>query len=208
LEDNYSNLEKIDFTWLRLLTGGFLVVWGWLLVTHVVGIYMPLNISDTMGVFSTYLIFILINILAFYSFIYSNAFEGVNAEDWYHYKPTDREAITPEHAERIRKEMQAGKFFLNPRLTLEDFAKNISLPPRLVSSVLNRYIHQTFHEFVNRYRVEEAKIILCKQAYKALPVFDVALKAGFNSKTAFNRFFKKFAGVTPSQHREKCQERK
>ena len=68
---------------------------------------------------------------------------------------------------------------------------------------MNRYIHQSFHEFVNRYRVEEAKQILREQAGKELPVTDVVAAAGFNSKATFNRFFKQYAGLTPSQYRQK-----
>lgn len=202
LKDNYSNIEKIAFSWLQLLIGGFLLVWLWFLVTHIVGIYMPLSISDTMGVFGTYLIFFLVNVLALYSLTYSSAFEGINAE-WTQYKPTDKELIVPEYAEKICESMESGKLFLNPLLTLGEFAERVNLPPRLVSSALNRCIDQTFHEFVNRYRVEEAKRILRERTYKELPVLDVASMAGFNSKATFNRFFKKFAGVTPSQYRQK-----
>jgi AraC-like DNA-binding protein len=202
LKDNYSNIEKIDFAWLRLLIGGFLLAWLWMLATHIIGIYMPLAISHMMGTIGTYLIFFLINTLAFYSLVYSSVFEGINAEGWY-YKPTEKEAITPEYAEKICTSMEAGKLFLNPRLTLEEFADSVGLSPRLVSSVMNRYIHQSFHEFVNRYRVEEAKQILREQARKELPVTDIVAAAGFNSKATFNRFFKKYAGLTPSQYRQK-----
>lgn len=207
LKNNYSSIERIDFAWLRLLIGGFLLVWIWFLATHIAGIYMPFKISDTMGVFGTYLIFILTNILAFYSLIHSNAPEGISTE-WAYYKPTDKELIVSEHAEKVCVGMETGKLFLNPRLTLEELADHVNLPPRLVSSVINRCINQTFHEFVNRYRVEEAKRILREQAHEELPVLDVAALAGFNSKATFNRFFKKFAGVTPSQYRQKHLVRK
>jgi AraC-like DNA-binding protein len=200
LKDNYSNIERIDFAWLQLLIGGFLLAWIWILATHVVGLHMPVHVSDMMGIFGNYLIFILINILVFYSLIYSNVFEGVNTDAWY-YIPTGKEAITPEYAEKICQAMEAGKLFLNPRLTLVEFADYAGLPPRLVSSVLNRFIHQTFHEFVNRYRVEEAKRILREKTYMELPVVDVALMSGFNSKATFNRFFRQFSGLTPSQYR-------
>ncbi|RYZ87656.1 MAG: AraC family transcriptional regulator, partial [Moraxellaceae bacterium] len=65
--------------------------------------------------------------------------------------------------------------------------------------------NQNFHEFVNRYRVEEVKRVLSAADSQALAITDIATKAGFNSKAAFNRFFKKFTDMTPTQFREQQQ---
>ena len=201
LKNNYSNIEKIDFTWLLLLIGGFLLVWVWFLVTHIAGQYVALDISDTLGVVGTYLIFVLINILAVYGMLYSNVFEGIKAED--EQSQLDTELIDPDYVERVRDALEVDKLFLNPRLTLEELADHVKLAPRLVSTIINRSMNKNFHEFVNHYRVEEAKRILSDIAHKDQSVLDVALIAGFNSKATFNRFFKKFTKLTPSEFRDK-----
>lgn len=36
-------------------------------------------------------------------------------------------------------------------------------------------------------------------------VMDVLYKSGFNSQSAFHRFFKRLVGVTPSQYRQQLQ---
>lgn len=197
LKNNFSN-ERTDLAWLRLLVGGFLLVWTWIFAVHLVGLHTPGGpVSDTMGISGNYLILILVIALLFYCFIHPEVLENFGAEG------EQGRQIDPVYIERIRSVMEAGKLFLNPRLTLDEFSEHVQLPSRMVSAALNRCLNQNFQEFVNRYRVEEAKRILGEPDYRLLPVLDVAIMAGFNSKTTFNRFFNKFSGLTPSQYREK-----
>jgi AraC-like DNA-binding protein len=154
-------------------------------------------VSDIMGISGNYLILILVNMLLFYSIIHPEVLENFGADG------EQGKQFNPEYIERIRAAMETEKLFLNPRLTLEEFSEHAQLPPRMVSAVINRCLNQNFHEFVNRYRVEEAKRILGEPDYRSQPILDVAIMAGFNSKATFNRFFNKFSGLTPSQYREK-----
>jgi AraC-like DNA-binding protein len=197
LKNNFSN-ERTDLAWLRLLTGGFLFVWTWIFAVHLVGLHNPSgDVSDIMGISGNYLILVLVSTLVFYSFMHPEIRENFGAEG------EQSRQINPEYIERIRSVMESGKLFLNPRLTMDEFAEHVQLAPRMVSSVINRCLNQNFQEFVNRYRVEEAKRILAEAENRLLPIHDVAIMAGFNSKATFNRFFNKFSGLTPSQYREK-----
>lgn len=202
LKDNYSNIEKIDFVWLHLLIGGFLLGWIWSLVTHVFGLYRPGDVSDIMGIVGNYGTFVLINVLIFYALVYAGVFEGIS-QDTKRGRPEEQDPVDPSHVDRIRAAMETG-MFLNPRLTVDEFAGHVKLPPRQVSSVINRCLGRNFLEFVNSYRVEEAKRILAEPANIDDAVLDIALKSGFNSKATFNRFFKKFVGVTPTEYRCRC----
>lgn len=202
LKDSYSYIEKIDFVWLHLLIGGFLLGWTWSLVTHVFGLYRPGDISDIMGIVGNYGTFVLINVLIFYTLVYSGVFEGISQDTKRGY-PEEQDPIDPDHVDRIRAAMETERLFLNPRLTVEEFAGHVKLPPRQVSSVINRCLGRNFLEFVNSYRVEEAKRILAEPANSDEAVLDIASKSGFNSKATFNRFFKKFVGITPTEYRHR-----
>jgi len=203
LKQRYSSVENIDLTWLLLLIGGFLFAWAWILLTHVIGLNHFFHISKVMAIAGNYLIFVLVNVLIFYSLLYSNVFEGISARQGE--REITNEAIPPDHIERIRNAMERDKLFLNTRLTLDEFAKRVELPSRQVSAAINQCLQQNFHEFVNRYRVEEAKRILSLPDKERQTVVQISSMSGFNSKAAFNRFFKKFAGMTPSQFRDQHQ---
>jgi len=97
--------------------------------------------------------------------------------------------------------MRTEKPFLAHILTLERLAKQLSMPQRTLSNAINRHFNQNFFEFVNHYRVEEAKTLLADPEHKSKTMIDVMADCGFNSKATFNTFFKKIVGSTPSQYR-------
>jgi AraC-like DNA-binding protein len=203
LKNNYSSIEKIDFSWLGLLIGGFLTAWFWVLLTQIIaGTSVPLSISDSMGIIGNYLIFILINSLVFYSLVHSDVFEGVSLKSQAR-RADDGEPIAPEHVESLDRIMREEKPYLEPNITLERLADRLRISPRLLSAVINRHFKQNFFEFINYHRVERAKELLTSEEFRHHTILDLMAEAGFNSKSASNRFFKKFADMTPTEYRQK-----
>jgi len=99
----------------------------------------------------------------------------------------------------LKEQMEAKQLYLNNGLTLLDLAKTTGLSRHHLSEVLNRYAGKNFYEFVNEYRVAHAKRRLVED--KSAKVLDIAIEAGFSSKTTFNVIFKQFTGQTPTQYR-------
>lgn len=73
-----------------------------------------------------------------------------------------------------------------------------------LSMIINRHFNLNFYEFVNGYRIEEAKKRLLDPANKSKTITDIYLEVGFNSKSVFNTFFKKLVGKTPSEYRQQA----
>lgn len=191
-----------DFLWLHLLAGGCLLAWAWSLATHFFGLYHSGDTSDTMGITGNYLTFVLVNILVVCRFAYFGGGVGSRqAAD--EQGPEKGDSIDPQHLDRIRATMETERLFLNPRLTLDEFAGHVKLPSRQVSSVIKQGFGCNFLEFVNGYRVEEARRQLASPANSDDSVLEIASKSGFNSKATFNRFFKKCSGITPSEYRRR-----
>jgi AraC-like DNA-binding protein len=57
-----------------------------------------------------------------------------------------------------------------------------------------------FYDFVNRYRLEEFKKLASDPKNRQFTMLALAFDCGFNSKSSFNRYFKKATGQTPSQY--------
>jgi AraC-like DNA-binding protein len=116
-----------------------------------------------------------------------------------------RSALTPEKANeylaRLKHVMTQQKPHRDPELTLPGLASALDIPSHQLSQLLNETVGQSFFDFVNRERVEEAKQLLLDPAFQSYTILAIATEAGFNSKTAFNAAFKKHAGVTPSAFR-------
>jgi AraC-like DNA-binding protein len=96
--------------------------------------------------------------------------------------------------------VEKEKPFLNPELKLSDLSREVGVSTHAVSHVLNNSIALNFHDFINKYRVEEVKKRIADPKYQVNTLLGNALEAGFNSKSSFNRIFKKHTGLTPSAY--------
>ncbi len=70
------------------------------------------------------------------------------------------DASIAEMIKKVVSHMEIAKAYLDPELTLEGLAKQIGVPPRMLSQLINQSLHQNFFDFVNRYRIEAAKKLL------------------------------------------------
>jgi AraC-like DNA-binding protein len=105
--------------------------------------------------------------------------------------------------EELRGYMETRRPWLDPDLTLEQLALQLKLRPKLLSQAINKGLGQNFFEFINRYRIGEAKRLLNNPADKKVTVLEVLYQVGFNSKSSFNTVFKKQTGLTPSEFKRR-----
>ena len=103
-------------------------------------------------------------------------------------------------AEKLIGFVERERPYLQNRLSIQELALSVGIPSRHISQVINDHMGQTFYDFINRYRIQEFKRRVENQEYKTYTLISIALDCGFNSKSSFNRVFKKFEGCTPSQY--------
>ena len=101
--------------------------------------------------------------------------------------------------EKLLALMAAERPYLEPELTLSELAQRLRTQPALLSRVINAGCGQNFNDFVNTYRVAEARRKLADPRFGHYSLVGVALDSGFNSKSTFNRVFKKLAGQAPGE---------
>lgn len=100
---------------------------------------------------------------------------------------------------QLQEYMIHEKPFLNEELTLPMLAEKIKISPSNLSQVINQHFEKSFYDFVNAYRIELAKQMISYGDYSHLTILGIAFDCGFKSKSSFNRYFKKYNGVSPSQ---------
>lgn len=103
---------------------------------------------------------------------------------------------------KLKKYMMEEKPFLNPSLTIQDISKDIEIPVRDLSLLINHKLDQHFYDFVNTYRIMSAMDILKDVAESKLTILEILYQVGFNSKSSFNTAFKKHTGKTPTSYRK------
>lgn len=210
LADKYSNTDKLDLSWLKLLIIGYLITrFGHSLtpLTLVVLYYSghELALAGQIIPYYTFIFdatwLITLSAIFYFALQYSPRFEGLKEKPVF--TPQERNGVKTEHSRRLEEYLRLHKPHLQKDLKLDDLADKLSLPPKTLSILLNVHYKMNFCEFINHYRIKEAAAVLSDPQLKRKAVLDIAMEAGFNSKSAFNRAFKKETGLTPLQYRQR-----
>jgi len=106
------------------------------------------------------------------------------------------------HISNLEKLIIDNSRYLDPNLSLESVANEIGLSKSYLSRIINAELQTNFNDYVNSFRVAEAKNLLLNPQFSNYTLVSIGLEAGFNSKTTFNTVFKKQTGLTPSQYRK------
>lgn len=101
-------------------------------------------------------------------------------------------------ASKLEHAMKEDKLFLQDNLSLNKLSESISESENHISETLSQFLQTKFFQFVNGFRIEEAKQAL-HDSDKLIT--DIAFDVGFNSKSTFNTAFKKIVGYSPSAYR-------
>lgn len=120
-----------------------------------------------------------------------------NADD-----PPDSDPRFPAVEDRLLQLMTDDALYREPALTIGQVAKRSGYPEYLVSAVINRRLGGNFWEYINRHRVEAARICLA-DSQDSRTILDIAYDCGFTSKSTFNAAFKRQIGQTPSAYRRR-----
>jgi AraC-like DNA-binding protein len=108
-----------------------------------------------------------------------------------------------EYLQKLDSYMQTNKPFLNPEISLESLANEISVNPRILSQVINETFHKNFKCYILEYRIKESMQMLADSKYSKLTVLEILYEVGFNSKSSFNNQFKLYTNLTPQEYRSK-----
>lgn len=206
LQDTHSNIENVHINWLNGLVVGFMVVMlseVILVGAKVFNLFYPLGTDMFMylGLTGNYTSFVLVNLLIFTAIRYFLIFEQVTDDETIK-KSVDDKFVNPDMAAEVDCAILKSKAYMEPDITLDKLAESLSIIPRDLSMLINRHFGINFYEFINKYRIEEAKKMLVDPEHKNTTITDIYLAVGFNSKSVFYTFFKKFESVTPSQFRQ------
>ncbi len=120
--------------------------------------------------------------------------------------PNTKGNETPKFNQKVQvlnNYMAQSEPFLDPSLTIYDLSKQLNLPTREISLLINHELNQHFFDFVNGFRVRKAMEMLVDPDKKEFTVLEILYEVGFNSKSSFNTAFKKYTLLTPTEYRKK-----
>ena len=197
-EENYSTLDDIDVQWIIR----YLVM---LVLVGLVYMYMCASHSHAKGFTQLWLTIFLL--------AYSTEQILFRKDPWtmvrHIEKEKPQEAAAPTHSE-LRKKledwMKKEKPYLSPGFQLSDLGQELGMDRTSLTKFINDEFGCNFYQFVNRYRIEEAKRL--KLNHPEFSVEEVAIRSGFTSGVVFSSIFTRETGLTPREWLKKALLRK
>lgn len=201
-EQEVSFADDIAFTWME----HFMVAFGVILLLRV--LFFILN--PEWGEFgSKYWYYLCFSVLSFYIAVtgYSHTVKAslkfnLGTIDLRSQSGEGEDASALDKNEwgaKINSLFENEGLYKDAGLTLTDVANRLQTNRNIVSGVINQEFRMNFNDFVNKKRVEAVIKRLERLEHKKSTLLGIALDCGFNSKTTFNRAFKKQIGLTPKQ---------
>lgn len=206
--ENYTNPNTLSYKWLSQLTKIFLFIHLCIILKNIVrysqdrDLFIWLNIVAGTVFLLTSCWFIL------KALNYPELFRRIDstlqpAEDFAETLETKIKTDETKcfQIEQLRNYMVEKEPFLDPSLTIQQLADQVKIPVRDLSVLINHHINQHFFDFVNEYRVKKSMAILKDPTKKEVTVLEILYEVGFNSKSSFHTYFKKYTNQTPTEFR-------
>lgn len=180
-----TKTQKSILIWLKLLIIGFIIIW----ISFFINI-----IEDSIPYITGPIMYsIVVYFLSFKAFQLK-----ITDIDGNVFKKNDNSQLFTQ----ITKLIVNDKLYLEPNVSLTSISKLIHKSTQKTSEIINQNAKQNFNDFINYYRIQEAKKILVADSSKNLTISAIAFDSGFSSLSSFNSAFKKFEGNTPSVYRK------
>jgi len=200
LKKNTQQVDNNKKVWLKFFIGSFFGYWI-AFTSYFVLVAFSL-IGQQEDYFIGYLIVFFIGMVAYFGFRQPDVFNGLSMKKVIPFIKYKKTGLTKSYSLELKKKvitvMEEKKLFLENDLRLEDLAKSLNLSRHHMSQVINEHFQLSFFDYINNYRVEEAKEMLIKD--KDLNITQIAYSVGFNNRVSFYKAFKKFTGTTPSDY--------
>lgn len=209
--NNFSTSENINLDWLRKLVYSFGAIWTVLMVFatihHIFHLFSWIFCTD--GLFLSLSIFIIL--IGYFGMKQKEIFIQFNGNDLEFVTETKtkysgmflKESDAEIYVSKITNFMIKEKPYIDADLTLPKLAILLQMPSHLLSRIINEKLGLNFFDFINQYRIEDVKAKINNAKYENLSFLGIAFDCGFNTKSAFNRVFKKNTGLTPSEYKKK-----
>ena len=188
-EDNFSNLDNMDVQWII----------RYCIMLFIIGanyVYMCSGHGHARGFTQQWFVI--------YMIVYSTEQILYRKDPWQRLRSTAVEEVTEEpnpanaaYRATLEAWLESEKPYCNPDFQLTDLRQVLPLNRTYLSQFINDTYGCSFYQFVNRYRIEEAKRLMNENPEMKLT--DVAVRSGFSSLSVFSRAFSRETGLSPSE---------
>ncbi len=194
----FSDIEAINLNWLQFLTIGLGAIWSILIISNKDEyIFMGLSVFVILiGFFGIQQKDIFIS----EKMLYKAQLKASEDKKKKYEKSGLTDLLANNSYDHLMQLMKNEKCYKENDLSLNSLAGKLNIHPNYLSEIINKKEGKNFYNFVNDFRVEEFKSLVKNPKNQDFTLLSLAYECGFNSKSSFNRYFKKSTGKTPTQY--------
>ncbi|MEO9872513.1 helix-turn-helix domain-containing protein [Ekhidna sp.] len=202
---NYANLRDITLRWLLKFISFYRWIWiCWIPFIILLLITFQYDVGGLFLVVIMYTLILGVTYLTYFlgleALIQSSGIHLIKPKTLYSnkgYSSISKEKVK-ELIDKLEHSMKDEKLFKDDQISLSSLSRHIGEEPNLISFMLNTHLKRSFYDFINHFRVEEAKSMMMNPDFEHYKIESIAYECGFNSKATFNRSFKKLTKMSPS----------
>lgn len=207
IQDTFSNTDKKELQWLRLLSIGFALIW------------ILSAFFSSIIIFSAVVVFVLciaifgINQLTIFNSnntalensldLKTQASPEISSRETNKTDKYLKSGLNSDMASKIYSELNSlmndDSIYKNENLTLVELSKQLDVHPNHVSQVINEMEGKNFYNYINSLRIKAFIDLASKPENKKYTMISLAYDCGFGTKSTFNKHFKLNTGKTPTE---------
>ena len=197
IRDNYSFVEGINLSWVKIMMGMFILL----------GIFdcvWMVNSSPVFKMFFHIFSFFSIWVIFWFGFRQKEiTYASLPTENW---AKLDGNMQPKEKMVNLKADLleyfDTKKPYLNPELSLQDVAVALGVSQYVLSRFINKEFEVKFYTFISHFRLEHV-LHLIELNDNALNSDALLAASGFRSRSAFFTQFKEKTGYTPQEYIER-----
>jgi len=206
IRDKFSSIDEINLEWLSFMIKAFASITVAAIINNIIPVFGNVFFHYSSMILLLFISLLFINRVLVKALNQPDIFSGIAKEESKKYASSNLKPTALEnHKMKLEKLMQEEKIYINADLTSKDLANYLNISTKALSQVINQSFNKNFFDFINSYRCDEVKRIL-QGPDKKITITEAMYQSGFNSKSSFNKEFKKLTGQTPSGFKKSLME--
>jgi len=203
LFDNFSYAKNRSLQWIHTPIVFFVSFW---LVWFVIRLADLFIFSGTYSQYYVYPMMVILSVITLWIGFqgYTKSKSEINGFDNsifpYRKTVTEEDFDYMDIIATIRHKMENEKLYLNDDFNMNQLSLDTGIRANIISKAINKNLNMNFHEFVNKYRVNDFIERIKNDKSKEFTLLAHAFDSGFGSKSTFNHIFKKYTNKTPKDY--------
>jgi AraC-like DNA-binding protein len=197
----YSNIEKKTVEWAKLLLYSFVFTSAISFLFNILGRHIFMD-SETLLLIPSTLFSVLLFIIGYQGNMQNYTIADLESDKKQYADLETKKVSQKRLKEELIQLFKTQHLHRHSDLKITQVAAELNTNRTYISNIINTDFSCSFSEFVNQYRIIEAKALLNDPTSKNYSLDYISEQVGFGSLHTFIRVFKESEGITPGRFRD------